>query len=80
MRKMCSAARMVRMYARGVREMVERKRCPPGYALCQRTCCRLGTLTHLDEFCTRREKFCRVVNMLDYFHGTDYVKTLSFVE
>lgn len=30
-RSACSAARMVRRYASGVREIVERKRCPPDY-------------------------------------------------
>jgi hypothetical protein len=30
LRRMSSARRIVRMYERGVRDIVDRKRCPPG--------------------------------------------------
>jgi hypothetical protein len=53
---------------------------PTGLHLCQRTCDYAGNRTNLDELCARREKFGRIVDMFDYFHCTNYVETLRFLE
>ena len=77
-RKSFSAATIVRRYDSGVRAIVDKNKCPPGYTQTfqyaymyemayERT-------AHLDELSARPQERRRVVDVLDDLHRTDNIE------
>lgn len=65
-----SAAKIVSAYANGVRDMVDKKRCPPGW----KDAVRIAIIsiqhnrTYLDQFTAYSEKFRGIIDVFNDLH------------